>query len=234
MLALQKADSRWSKFRNKSHNSSAEKVQISTAKQPIEKLLTREWLLTNEHGSYASSTIIGCNTRGYHGLLIGSLNPPVNRIMALACCLEMVIVKGKSFNLSTFEFNDKFTPAGYALLKQFRQNLGVHFDYVLDKLKLTKSIYLLRDKNTVALAYDFIRVPEPLEFVSRPFVGLRDFHTLQQSHAPLCSKRFGDSVLVRHDVPNSCELLLNCPSVNFVVDRQWWFNFVYRCDKESL
>ena len=232
MLALQKADSRWSLFRNKSHNGSPAKVSISTANQPIEDLLTREWLLTNEHGSYASSTIVGCNTRGYHGLLIGSLNPPVNRIMALANCLEMVIVKGQSFNLSTFEFNDKFTPAGHTLLKQFRQDFGVHFDYELDKLKLTKSIYLLRDKDTVALVYDFTSVPEPMEFVLRPFVGLRDFHTLQHSHAPLCAKRLGDSVLVRHDVPNSCELFLNCPSVNFVVDRQWWFNFIYRNDRE--
>jgi predicted glycogen debranching enzyme len=232
VLALQKADSRWSLFRNKSHNGSPAKVSISTANQPIEDLLTREWLLTNEHGSYSSSSIVGCNTRGYHGLLIGSLNPPVNRIMALAYCLEMVIVKGQSFNLSTFEFNDKFTPAGHNLQKQFRQDFGVHFDYELDKLKLTKSIYLLRDKDTVALVYDFTSVPEPLEFVSRPFVGLRDFHTLQHSHAPLCARRLGDSVLVRHDVPNSCELFLNCPSVNFVVDRQWWFNFIYRNDRE--
>jgi len=232
VLALQKADSRWSMFRNKPHNSSPEEVCIPTANQPIEDLLKREWLLTNEHGSYSSSTIVGCNTSGYHGLLIGSLNPPVNRIMALANCLEMVIIKGQSFNLSTFEFNDKFTPRGFTLLKQFRQDFGVHFDYELGKLKLTKSIYLLRDKDTVALVYDFSSVPEPLEFVSRPFVGLRDFHTLQRSHAPLCAKRLGDSILVRHDVPNSCELFLNCPSVNFVVDRQWWFNFIYRNDRE--
>lgn len=239
MLALQKAESKWSLFRNKSHNESPAKVRISTANQPIENLLTKEWLLTNEHGSYASSTIIGCNTRGYHGLLISSLDPPVNRIMALACCLEMIIFKGQPYKLSTFEFNDKFTPTGFSLLKQFRQDYGVHFDYELSlgphneyKFKLTKSIYLLRDKDTVALVYEFSEIQEPLEFVLRPFIGLRDFHTLQKSHAPLCSKQFDDSVLVRHDVPNSCELLLNCPSVNFVADRQWWFNFVYRNNKE--
>ncbi|MFQ6036215.1 MAG: glycogen debranching enzyme N-terminal domain-containing protein, partial [Sedimentisphaerales bacterium] len=83
--------------------------------------MTKEWLLTNQHGSYASSTVIGCNTRGYHGLLVGSLNPPVNRIVALANCLEMVIldtgysipdtrlresrIKNQVFNLSTFEFS---------------------------------------------------------------------------------------------------------------------------------
>jgi glycogen debranching enzyme len=239
VLALQKAGSRWSLFGNKSHNGRPAKGYISTANEPIEHLLTREWLLTNERGSYSSSTILGCNTRGYHGLLVGSLNPPVNRIMALSNCLEMVIFKGQSFNLSTFEFHDKFTPDGFTHLKQFRQDFGVHFDYKLsaglqteNKLNLTKSIYLLRDKDTVAMVYDFAIVQEPVDFILRPFIGLRDFHTLQQSHAPLCYKQFGDSVLIRHDVPNSCELLLNCPSVNFVVDRQWWFNFVYRNNKE--
>ena len=71
-------------------------ASISTTDEPVENLLTREWLLTNERGGYASSTIIGCNTREYHGLLIGSLSPPANRIMALAKCLEMVIFKGEN------------------------------------------------------------------------------------------------------------------------------------------
>lgn len=232
MLALKKADNKWSRLGNKSHNASPSKLSLSTANQPVENSLKKEWLLTNERGSYASSTIIGCNTLSYHGLLIGSLNPPVNRIMALANCMEMVIVKGQSFNISTFEFNNKFAPTGYKYQKQFRQDLGVHFDYELEKIKLTKSIYLLRNKDTVALVYDFTRVPEPIEFVLRPFIGLRDFHSLQQSHAPLCSESSTDSVLVRHDVPNSCELFLSCPTVNFVNDRQWWFNFIYRNNKE--
>ena len=245
MLTLQKGNNIWSPFRNKSKNGSPSAVSISTANQPIENLLTREWLLTNERGSYASSTIAGCNTRGYHGLLIGSLNPPANRIMALANCLEMVIFEGQAFKLSTFEFSDKFTPAGFTLLKQFRRDIAAHFDYELDKLKLTKSVYLLRDSDTVALVYDFTSVREPAEFVLRPFVGLRDFHILQKSHAPLCSQRLGDGVLVRHNVPNSCELFLSCQSVhpvreknevshgvNFEKDRQWWFNFLYRNNRE--
>jgi glycogen debranching enzyme len=232
VLTLQKADKRWSLFRNKPKNGSPATVSISTANQPIENLLTKEWLLTNERGSYASSTIAGCNTRGYHGLLIGSLNPPVNRIMALANCLEMVIFEGKVFNLSTFEFSNKFAPAGFTLLKQFRRDIAAHFDYELGELKLTKSVYLLRDTDTVALVYGFTSVQEPVEFVLRPFVGLRDFHTLQKSHAPLCSRRLGRSVLVRHSIANSCELFLSCPSAHFEKDRQWWFNFVYRNNRE--
>ena len=255
MLTSQKADNTWPLFRPLSYrrqktrgqNGSPAAISISIADQPIENLLAKEWLLTNERGSYASSTIAGCNTRGYHGLLIGSLNPPVNRIMALANCLEMVIFDGKVFNLSTFEFSDKFTPTGFTFLRQFRLDIGAHFDYELDELKLTKSVYLLRDTDTVALVYDFTSVQhpkvscgKPVEFVLRPFVGLRDFHTLQQSHARLYSRWFGDGLLIRHDVAHSCELFLSavrhpkaeCPSASFEKDRQWWFNFLYRSDRE--
>jgi len=234
----------------KAKGDNAATVSISTAERRVEELLTKEWLLTNERGGYSSSTIIGCNTREYHGLLIGSLNPPANRIMALAKCLEMVIFRGETkllspedgvspgvslrevFNFSTFEFNDKFAPQGFTHLVQVRRDTGLHFDYELEQLRLTKSVYLLRETDMVALVYDFSNVQEPAEFVSRPFVGLRDFHTLQKSEAPLCSRWHGDGLLIRHDVPGSCELFLSSPSMHFEKDEQWWFNFVYRNEKE--
>ena len=108
-------------------------LSVSTGNQAIENLLATEWLLTNGRGSYASSTIAGCNTMAYHGLLIGSLRPPANRVMALSNCLEMIISNGRVSNLSTFEFADKFAPEGYGFLKRFRQDIGVHFDYELEK-----------------------------------------------------------------------------------------------------
>ncbi len=235
-------------------------VSVPTSEESIEDFLSKEWLLTNHRGSYACSTIIGCNTRRYHGLLVGSLNPPANRIMALANCLEMVIFKGpnlgKVLNLSTFEFNDKFAPDGFAHLKQFRRDIGVHFDYQLTPaaseetsakpaVELTKSVYLLADRDTVALVYHFTKVRQPIEFTVRPFVGLRDFHSLQRSYAPLRAHfidreasdktkglKRASGLLVRHNVPKSCELLLSCPAATFEKDPQWWFNFVYRRDKQ--
>ncbi len=249
-------------------------VSVATSQRSIEDLLDKEWLLANARGGYASSTIAGCNTRRYHGLLIGSLNPPANRIMALANCLEILIINGVTpfyglperdkkslgvgpqpsqnerpgnvFNLSTFEFDEKFAPEGFTYIKRFYRDTGVHFDYHLDKFELTKSIYLLLDSDTVALVYDFTRVQEPAEFVLRPFIGLRDFHALQKSYAPLCSRWLDDGLLIRYDTladspnstssaggaPGSCELFLSCPSMSFEKDEQWWFNFVYRNDRE--
>ena len=204
-------------------------VSTSTRDEPIDSLLTKEWLLTNERGSYASSTVVGCNTRGYHGLLISSVAPPANRVLALANCLEMVIINSKVFELSTFEFSDKFAPAGFSYIKQFRQDSGVHFDYELDGFKLTKSVYLLRDIDAVCVGYFFTSLIEPAEFVLRPFVALRGFHALQKSYAPLSSTWLGDSLMVQN---SEVGVFLSCPNTNFEEDPQWWFNFIYRQDRE--
>ena len=222
MLTLQKSDDVIS-------------FHVPIDRQNIETLLAKEWLLTNGRGGYASSTIVGCNTRAYHGLLIGSLQPPVNRIMALSNCLERIVSKKETFTLSTFEFEDKLAAEGFQYLKEFRRDIGAHFDYVLPKTKLTRSVYLLRQTDTVAIVYDFTQVQEPVEFITRPFIGLRNFHSRQKSSTPLCSVWLGSSergLVVRHDSPNNCSLLLRCPSARYEKDPQWWFNFTYRIEKE--
>ena len=55
--------------------SSEEISRVSTLGMSLDDLLAKEWMLTNVRGSYAASTVAGCNTSGYHGLLIGSLTP---------------------------------------------------------------------------------------------------------------------------------------------------------------
>ncbi len=216
----------------KKHNRNV--ISISTENQSIDNLLSRQWLLTNGGGGYCSSTIAGCNTSSYHGLLIGALDPPVKRVMALSNCLDMIICNGKTFNLSTFEFPDKIDIDGLTYLKQFSKDIGAHFYYELSDsdVKLKKSIYLLRDADTVAVVYDFTNVPSPAEFICRPLAGLRDFHSIQKSSAPLHSKLLDQGVSIRNKSLDGCELVLSCPGAQFIKDPQWWFNFVYRDNKE--
>jgi predicted glycogen debranching enzyme len=207
-------------------------IYVETANKPIDSLLEKEWLLTNTRGGYASSTVVGCNTRRYHGLLVGSLDPPVNRVMALSNCLETIRLGPSKFNLATFEFSDKISPDGYLRLKRFKQEHGVHFDYELGDLRLTKSVYLMREQDTAAIVYDFKEVHRAIDFSMQPMVGLRDFHSLQKSSAPITVERVSDGYLIHYGLPDSCQLLLNCRDATFEEDPQWWFNFTYRRDRE--
>src|SRR5215217_7258635 len=58
----------------------------------LEPHLHQEWLLTNGLGGFASSSVVGCNTRRYHGLLVAATLPPVGRVMALNRVGEIVRV----------------------------------------------------------------------------------------------------------------------------------------------
>ena len=206
-------------------------VCVATKGKRIEQLLKKEWLLTNQRGSFSSSTIAACNTSGYHGLLTGSPDPLVRRIMALSNCIETVRWNGQAVELSTFEFPDRFAPEGYAYLEEFRRDTGAHFVFRTEPADLCKSIYLAPDSDTLVIEYTFDEVREPIDFVVRPFVGMRDFHVQQRSDAPLACRIAEGAVLIHNDCIDDCELLLRGDGMGFESDPQWWLNFTYRANK---
>ena len=58
----------------------------------ITPLLTREWLVTNGLGGYASGTVSGIVTRQYHGLLVAALPVPLGRVVMLSHMQECVVM----------------------------------------------------------------------------------------------------------------------------------------------
>src|SRR5690242_21011439 len=81
---------------------------------------SREWLETNGLGGFASSTIVGLNTRRYHGLLIAATQPPVGRMLLLAKLEETLVLCGRRFDLSANRYPGVVQPQGYVYRKEFR------------------------------------------------------------------------------------------------------------------
>lgn len=67
----------------------------------LEEGLKREWIITNGIGGYSSSSIIGCNTRKYHGLLIAPLTPPARRFLIVSKIDESIEIGEKKYDLYT-------------------------------------------------------------------------------------------------------------------------------------
>lgn len=67
----------------------------------LEKGLQTEWIITNGIGGYSASSIMGANTRRYHGLLIAPLTPPARRFVILSKVDESIIINEKKYNLYT-------------------------------------------------------------------------------------------------------------------------------------
>src|SRR5687767_3794021 len=77
---------------------------------PVDGLTAREWLCTCGNGSFASSTVVGLNTRKYHGLLVAAMAPPVRRLVLLSRVEETVHSAGHTFDLACNEYPGTIHP----------------------------------------------------------------------------------------------------------------------------
>jgi predicted glycogen debranching enzyme len=210
----------------------AETISVSIQDKPLNRLLEKEWLLTNSRGGFSTSSIVNCNTRRYHGLLVGSHLPPANRIAALSNCFESMTAKDRQFSISNFEFDCNIHPNGYSHLLEFRKDVGIHFEYETALANLTKSIFLLPDSDIVAIVYEFSKVCQPFEFALRPFSAMRDFHSLGHSGRNLSSVWNESELSVRGDSPEMGQLILRCEPMRFEQSPEWWHRFFYRIERQ--
>ena len=82
--------------------------------------LSREWLVINGIGGYASGTIAGPLSRSYHGLLIAATKPPVSRMLMLSKLDETVLVNDQRYPLYSNLFPEGVVePDGYTRIERF-------------------------------------------------------------------------------------------------------------------
>lgn len=145
-----------------------------------ERALSLEWLLADGTGSYASSTVLGCNTRRYHGLLVGAQRPPFDRTVLLSKVEEELLVDGTSYPLSTNEYPGCFHPEGYKYLVGFRLAPLPEWTFAVGGVLLRKRIVPLRGRRAFALCYQLEGVVEDALLRIVPLIASRGFHEINQ------------------------------------------------------
>lgn len=151
---------------------------------PLDRLLDREWLLTNGLGGYASGTVIGCATRRYHGLLVASQRPPLERVVLLANTLDQVVVDGETYETPTFAFRDAMHPTGHVWLTHFDFSLDpgspwAEFMFDFGRAKLRKRITLANGHNVVRISYEVMADSRcEVRLNVMPLLAGRDFSRL--------------------------------------------------------
>lgn len=142
------------------------------------KLLTsREWLVSNGLGGFASSTIVGQNTRRYHGLLTASLVPPTQRMVTVSKVEEKVYTGSKELALSTNQYPDVTHPQGYQYLDSFERFPLPKMNFRLNPGFLSKTIFMVYGQNTTVVEYhnDSDR---KIQLALNPLYTYRDYHSL--------------------------------------------------------
>ena len=143
------------------------------------EVIQKEWLITNNLGGYASSTVLGINTRKYHGLLVAALHPPGDRIVCLSKMDEDVILGNDLHQFSANEFVGVIYPQGYRSLKAFSISPFPSYMYGFGGVEVSKTIFMAKKKNTVSVIYRVLN-QNSNEAILRiyPLLTCRYFHTV--------------------------------------------------------
>jgi len=200
----------------------------------LEPHLHQEWLLTNGLGGFAASSVVGCNTRRYHGLLCAATLPPVGRLMALNRIGEILCLDGDSdrlLELSISQFRERFHPRGDRYLRRFELDDTARWEFEVEGVRVVKELQLLWMKNVAALRYTIDPGrPRKVQFSLLPFVSLRDFHT--ERHAE--GAKFKVEAESRHVAvtESSHTLHMAADAGSFSAAADWWYGHVYAIETE--
>lgn len=156
-------------------------MEYAKDKMSLEEGIKREWIITNGLGGYCSSTIIGANTRKYHGLLVAPLTPPARRHLILSKLDESIQTDGKKYNLYT-NMCKNYISDGYKYLQSFKKDYIPVFEYEVAGINIKKSICMEYRKNTVVLVYEIKNNDKDSILTLAPIMNLRDFHTVTANY----------------------------------------------------
>lgn len=163
-----------------------------------ESLLTREWLVTNGLGGYASGTIGGVASRRYHALLIAALPAPLGRRVMVNHLTELVRLPNREkFLIGGEERGGTLSLHGSEWLTEFRLELGLPvWRYELDGHVLERRILLPHHQNTVHVNYRLIRGEGPVRIKLRPSIHFRPHEApVNHPHSGPCPVSFQDGRL---------------------------------------
>lgn len=135
-------------------------------------LLTREWLVANGLGGYASGTVSGIVTRRYHGLLVASLPAPLGRTVMLSHVTEWIHLPEGVLELEPLDQHMQASHQSHLI--EFRLEMGLPvWRYRIGELELEKSVLMPHQQNTVHITYRVIRSAGPITIELRPSMHFR-------------------------------------------------------------
>ncbi len=204
---------------------------IETAGE-LQPHLEQEWLITNGLGSYASGTVVGCNSRRYHGIFCAATVPPLGRIMLLnRIGVLLNIDGGDDHELSINQFPNSFHPRGDRYLRKFTLGESARWDFDVQGVKLAQELTLVWQQN-VAIVRFHVDAPANKRVALRvlPFVSIRDFHALiRRSPSRFKVSSGGMSVKIQ---TREHALHISADGGEFVEAADWWFDHVYAVETE--
>lgn len=156
--------------------------RYSKQKYDLSQLSSLEWLETNNLGSYASSTILDCHTRKYHGLLVSKLHNLPDKYVLLSKFDEALVITDKEYPLTVHQYADCSLNDAFSYFQEFICDTHPQTIYqIADSIYLTKEILLISDSNTALIKYKLVGIKNA-KLRLKPLFAYRNFHALTKEN----------------------------------------------------
>lgn len=202
----------------------------------LEWSLPKEMLRTNKSGAYHCTTIVDCNTRKQHGLLVIPI-PELdkdNHVM-LSSLDETVIQHGAAFNLGLHKYRgDCFSPNGHKYIREFNCESVPQTMYRVGGVIMTKEKVFISHENRILIKYTLVDAHSPTVLQFRPFLAFRkanelcvENYVLDQRYEEVAN---GISCCLYQGYPRLYMQFNKAPQ--FIFDPHWYKGIEYIKDQE--
>ncbi len=203
----------------------------------LDHALSKEMLRTNQTGAYHCTTVVDCNTRKQHGLLvipIPELDPGASYVM-LSSLDETVIQHGAPFNLGLHRYSGGvYSPKGHKYIREFDCENVPRTTYRVGGVILTKEKIFISDENRILIRYTLVDAHSATTLQFRPFLAFREVNALVQANGAINS----DCTPVQNGI--SCCLYPGYPTLfmqfsrkaEWVSEPNWYKGIEYVKDME--
>lgn len=202
----------------------------------LEESLRREILRTNRNGAYHCTTVVDCNTRKYHGLLVMPL-PELdddNHVL-LSSLDETVIQHDAPFNLGLHKYaGNNYNPKGHKYIREFTCDTVPRTVYRVGGVVLAKEKVFSLYENRIMIKYTLEDAHSDTTLRFKPFLAFRNANSLAQEN--------GSVNKLYQDVPNGIKTCMykGYPDlymqfnkkVKFVFEPYWYNGIEYLKEQE--
>jgi predicted glycogen debranching enzyme len=197
----------------------------------LEYSLNKEILRSNRAGAYISTTINGCNTRKYHGLLVCPISKFGGEKHVLLSSLdETIIENGSEFNLGIHRYQGgTYEPKGHKYIRNVEFVRIPKITYRVGNVVLTKEQLLVEKEQQVLTKYTLVECAKPIKLRFKPFLAFRQIHQLSKANM-YANRKFGKadngiSIKLYEKYPNLYMQFSKKPE--FIPVPDWYYNIEY-------
>ena len=201
----------------------------------LEYSLQREMLATDRRGGYMSTTIVGCNTRKYHGLIVAPIDTTDQTYVLLSSLDETIVQHDQSFNLALHRFRGVYEPRGHKYITDFEYTPCPTITYRVGGVILKKELLWIHKRTHLMIRYTLVDAHSKTTLRLRPFLAFRNKHSLSKANMDANVRSYP----VKNGVKNRLydgfpwlHMQLSKDSAQFIAAPDWYYDFEYQKEIE--